>query len=267
MGNKLPKKHQNKKRITGNKTNIDNKPHGLLKSTKLDDSEMNYSKLEREKQTDGDVTNTEINIFVAEKHKKEKIRELPQKEACKAEENLNPTAAKDSINSKQERLTKTFTAESRESASQDKGASICPSGFIIDLAKDDIEHENTKQSLFYIPGKSCIENPQTSYQFLDNHEQDVDDINDIEDTEDIDDTTDIDDTKDIDSCLPLTRILYKQVPGYSIDELDKAVIEILNTTNSDNLTIPQFKEIIMKKLETEFWPDGIYISDNDDEDE
>ena len=63
---------------------------------------------------------------------------------------------------------------------------------------------------------------------------------------------------------PLTRILHKDIAGYTIEALDEAVMDILNETDSANLTIPDFKEILMKKLENELWPDGIYISDEEE---
>ena len=50
-----------------------------------------------------------------------------------------------------------------------------------------------------------------------------------------------------------------------MEELDKAVLDILSETDSASLTIPEFKDILMKKLEADLWPDGIYISDDDDE--
>merc|ERR1712130_277383 len=70
--------------------------------------------------------------------------------------------------------------------------------------------------------------------------------------------------KDPQAFSPLTRILHKEVAGYTIEELDKAVTDILSETDSANLTIPEFKDILMKKLEDEIWPDGIYISDEDE---
>jgi len=68
------------------------------------------------------------------------------------------------------------------------------------------------------------------------------------------------------SCSPLTKILHKEMAGYSLNEIDKAVSDILNSSESSsaNLTIPEFKDILMKKLDNELWPDGIYISDDEE---
>ena len=40
-----------------------------------------------------------------------------------------------------------------------------------------------------------------------------------------------------------------------MEELDKA--------DSASLTIPEFKDILIKNLETDLWPDTIYISEDD----
>ena len=56
------------------------------------------------------------------------------------------------------------------------------------------------------------------------------------------------------------------IAGYSLNEIDKAVSDILNSNESSsaNLTIPEFKDILMKKLDNELWPDGIYVSDEEE---
>ena len=55
---------------------------------------------------------------------------------------------------------------------------------------------------------------------------------------------------------PLTRILHRELTGYTLEELDKADIA--------SLTIPEFKDILMKNLDTDLWPDKIYISEDDE---
>ena len=47
-----------------------------------------------------------------------------------------------------------------------------------------------------------------------------------------------------------------ELTGYTMEELDKA--------DSASLTIPEFKDILMKNLETDLWPDTIYISEDDE---
>ena len=122
-----------------------------------------------------------------------------------------------------------------------------PCGFIIDHVKEDDIKKNETESLLYIPGKS------TKEEF----EADLD-LTEKEDKSD-------EKVEDITTYSPLTRILHREVTGYSMDELDKAVLDILSETDSASLTIPEFKDILMKKLEADLWPDGIYISDDDDE--
>ena len=122
-----------------------------------------------------------------------------------------------------------------------------PSGFIIDHVKEDDAKKTETESLLYIPGKS------TKGEFEADHE-----VTDKEDKSD-------EKIEDITTYSPLTRILHREVTGYTMEELDNAVLDILSQTDSASLTIPEFKDILMKKLETDLWPDGIYISDDDDE--
>ena len=122
-----------------------------------------------------------------------------------------------------------------------------PSGFIIDHVQEDDAKKTKTESLLYIPGKPSKEVFKPTYDVTDNEEKDDEKV------------------EDITTYSPLTKILHREVTGYTMDELDNAVLDILSQTDSASLTIPEFKDILMKKLETVLWPDGIYISDDDDE--
>ena len=59
---------------------------------------------------------------------------------------------------------------------------------------------------------------------------------------------------------PLARILARQLEGYSSSAVERAITEVLLYTNSEELTIPKFRDIVVAKLEGE---QGIYMSDDD----
>merc|ERR1719369_1613413 len=66
---------------------------------------------------------------------------------------------------------------------------------------------------------------------------------------------------------PLAKILVKQVSGYSLQEVDFAINEILKNVKFEDLTIPAFRNLLTKKLESILaWKDEVYISDGEEED-
>jgi len=111
---------------------------------------------------------------------------------------------------------------------------------------ENIPHTAETQTLIYLPGKPDKEEIEPTVELPDKMEQGANAF------------------KEPTACSPLTRILHKEVTGYTLEEIDKAVVDILSETDSASLTIPEFKEILMKKLEAEIWPDGIYISDDEE---
>merc|ERR1712106_32983 len=119
-------------------------------------------------------------------------------------------------------------------------------GFNKDSSKEDIPNTAETQTLIYLPGKPDKEEIEPPVELPDKIKQGANNC---------DEPT---------ACSPLTRILHNEVTGYTLEEIDKAVVDILSETDSANLTIPEFKEILMKKLEAEIWPDGIYISDDEE---
>eukprot|EP00092_Neocalanus_flemingeri_P031482 GFUD01034190.1.p1 GENE.GFUD01034190.1~~GFUD01034190.1.p1 ORF type:complete len:1065 (+),score=194.32 GFUD01034190.1:162-3356(+) len=71
---------------------------------------------------------------------------------------------------------------------------------------------------------------------------------------------------DIAEVSPLSKILAKQVAGYSLPEIDSAVKDILHDFKLEDLTIPIFRNILIEKLENRNpWADGVYMSDDDEE--
>jgi len=65
---------------------------------------------------------------------------------------------------------------------------------------------------------------------------------------------------------PLAKILVKQVSGYSLQEVDFAINEILKNVKLEDLTIPDFRNLLIEKLESIFaWKDGVFISDGEEE--
>ena len=59
----------------------------------------------------------------------------------------------------------------------------------------------------------------------------------------------------------------KQVSGYSLQEVDFAINEILKNVKFEDLTIPAFRNLLIKKLESILaWKDDVYISDGEEED-
>lgn len=64
--------------------------------------------------------------------------------------------------------------------------------------------------------------------------------------------------------IPLARILFKQVSGFSLQEVNSAVKDILNDVKMEDITIPVFRNILIQKLENSNpWEDGVYMSDDD----
>jgi len=67
---------------------------------------------------------------------------------------------------------------------------------------------------------------------------------------------------------PLAKILVKQMSGYSLQEVDFAINEILkNAIKFEDMTIPTFRNLLIEKLESILaWKDGVYMSDGEEED-
>ena len=242
FGKEIRKQEQILKKTKENKTNSEEMETEIIKSAKenvLKKKTQNKKKnQEKEKATTGSHAEKETNV-------KRKGNETVEETLINYNQHVSKN--KDRVHEHPDKI-KTSSLDYQTFCNEEqKKHTDSPSGFIIDHVKEDDVKKTETESLLYIPGKS------TKGEFEADHE-----VTDKEDKSD-------EKIEDITTYSPLTRILHREVTGYTMEELDNAVLDILSETDSASLTIPEFKDILMKKLETDLWPDGIYISDYDDD--
>jgi len=189
----------------------------------------------------------------------------------KSKENMTPTMKTKEVmtptmNLKVNLSPPTKSKENMSPPTKSKGIKTSPSGFIFDHGNEIITTNNASKSLIFVPGSKQTENtknePETPFPKV-NVEQER--FGKKESNEGIgfqDKQAQIDVTE----ISPLAKILFKQVPGYSLPEVDTAVKDILNIVKLEDITIPIFRNMLIEKLEkTNQWVDGVYMSDDDDE--
>ena len=139
------------------------------------------------------------------------------------------------------------------------------SGFIFDNGKEIISQPKTSKSLIFVPGTKQAKNDQNEVKIhtpKENFGQEKFCKKEVNGNIGFKDKLV---NIDVTEFSPLSKILVKQVSGYSLSEVDSAVKDILDDVKLKDITIPIFRNILIEKLENSNpWADGVYMSDEDE---